>query len=139
VKKLRVTVNGMSYDVDVEVLEDDEDGGAPYGFPSPTSVSSPSRAAAAPVSSPSPRDVSHSLPTASTPAGSNVVTSPIAGVIAEIKTSVGAKVKENDLLLIIEAMKMHTNISSPVAGTIKEMKVNVGDAVQQGQVMVTFE
>jgi len=139
VKKLRVTVNGVSYEVEVEVLEDDEEGGAPYGFPPATGVSQ--RAAAPPAASPpaaTPKP-SSSPTTAPAEAVGKVVTSPIAGVVAEVKVSVGDEVKENDLLIIIEAMKMHTNISSPSAGKVSEIKVKAGDAVQQEQVLVTFE
>lgn len=139
-KKLRVTVNGVSYDVEVEILEDDEEGGAPYGFPPATGVtaSRPTSAAAPPSQV---RSVSSSSSSSSptTPPGSKDVTSPIAGVVAEVKVSVGTQVAENDLLLIIEAMKMHTNISSPSAGKIKEIKIKTGDAVQQGQTLITFE
>jgi biotin carboxyl carrier protein len=138
VKKLRVTVNGVNYDVEVEILEDDEEGGIPYGFPPATGVAPQAQRKSTPPAAPS--RATTTQPSAQTPSsGSNMVTSPIAGVVAEVKTSVGATVKENDLLIIIEAMKMHTNISSPVAGTIKEIKVKAGDAVQQGQVLVTFE
>lgn len=142
-KKLRVTVNGVSYDVEVEVLEDDEEGGSSYGFPPATSVPRPQPQASAggggappaparqqPVSAPV------SKPSVS---GSNELTSPIAGVIEAINVSVGDSVKENDPLIVIEAMKMHTNISSPISGKVKEVLIKVGDAVQQGQVLLTFE
>lgn len=137
-KKLRVTVNGVNYDVEVEVLEDDEEGGVPYGFPPATGVAPTAQRKSTPPAAPS-RSATPSPKVDVAPAGSNMVTSPIAGVVAEVKTSIGATVKENDLLIIIEAMKMHTNISSPAAGTVKEIKVKAGDAVQQGQVLVTFE
>ncbi len=135
-KKLRVTVNGVSYDVEVEVLEDDEEGGTPYGFPPATGVTHrvPAPAAAEP-----PKTRKEPTPAAKISSdGGREVTSPIAGVVAEVKVSVGDKVQENDLLIIIEAMKMHTNISSPATGEIQEIKVRAGDAVQQGQVLVTF-
>ncbi len=128
-KKLRVTVNGVSYDVEVEVLEDDDDGASSYGFSPATSVARPP---AAPASS-APR------PAAPRPSGAGEVTCPIAGVIAEVKVSPGDKVNENDLLLVIEAMKMHTNLASPSSGIVKDVRVKPGDAVQQGQVVVTFE
>lgn len=142
-KKLRVTVNGVSYDVEVEILEDDEEGGAPYGFPQSTGVaprpSAPPAAQPRAASSPAPAGGGAPKTAPTSGASEKDVTSPIAGVIAEVKVSVGDEVKENDVLLIIEAMKMHTNISSPSAGKVKEIKVKPGDAVQQGQVVVTFE
>jgi len=137
VKKLRITVNGVSYDVDVEVLEDDEDG-ASYGYHS-TSIQVPRPSVSQPVAEP--KRASTPTPSAppSTSSGSNELVSPIAGIVNEIKVNVGSQVKENDILVVIEAMKMNTNINSPVSGKVKEIKVSTGDAVQQGQVLMTFE
>lgn len=145
-KKLRVTVNGVSYDVDVEMLEDDDDGAVVYGsFPSTTGAAprpmsgagNSTPHAAPPVSSPT----APTAPPAPSPSsgGQDVLTSPIAGVIVEVKATVGATVQEGEPVVIIEAMKMNTNVSSPVAGKVKEVKVSSGDAVQQGQVLLTFE
>ncbi len=139
-KKLRVTVNGTSYDVEVEVLEDDDVGGSSYGFPPVTSgprSTTPSTPSAGGSAAPVAAQPKQSTPS---PSGSSKeVTSPIAGVVAEVQVSVGAEVKENDLLVILEAMKMHTNISSPVSGKVKDIRVKSGDAVQQGQILLTFE
>jgi biotin carboxyl carrier protein len=140
-KKLRITVNGTSYDVEVEVLEDDDDVGASYGFPPATSVQQPQRSSGAPAGAPSLPKAQQAQPAASTTQrpGSNEVTSPIAGVVNEVKVKVGDTVQEHDLLFVLEAMKMNTNISSPSSGSIKEINIAVGDAVQQGQVLLTFE
>ncbi len=140
-KKLRVTVNGVSYEVDVEVLEDEDDIGAGYGFPASTSAPpaahmSTGGNAGAPASAPAP-----AAPAAAPSTGDdkNVLTSPIAGVIVDVKVKPGEAVSENDSVVIIEAMKMNTNVSSPVSGKVKEVRVSSGDAVQQGQVLLTFE
>jgi biotin carboxyl carrier protein len=139
VKKLRITVNGVSYDVEVEVLEDDDEVGSAYGYgltamPMPP-MASPA-GVAAPVTTPAVKPVSPP-PAAGGP--TNELTSPIAGVVHKVNVAVGDMVKENQPVVVIEAMKMNTNISSPVAGKVKEIKVNPGDAVQQGQVLVIFE
>ena len=42
-------------------------------------------------------------------------------------------------MLVLEAMKMETDITAPVAGTIKSITVKVGDSVQGGQVLAEFE
>lgn len=138
-KKLRVTVNGVSYDVEVEVLEDDEEGGSSYGFPPATSVPRPQPQASAGGGGAPPAPAQQRPVNKPSVSGSNELTSPIAGVIEAINVAVGDSVKENDPLIVIEAMKMHTNISSPVSGKIKEILIKVGDAVQQGQVLLTFE
>lgn len=134
-KKLRVTVNGVSYDVEVEILEDDDEGGTAYGY---GLTAMPMVPIAPPVGvGPAPAK----LPVASPPASgaANELTSPIAGVIHDVKVKIGDTVKENQPVVVIEAMKMNTNISSPVNGKVKEIKVKTGDPVQQGQVLIVFE
>jgi methylmalonyl-CoA carboxyltransferase small subunit len=51
----------------------------------------------------------------------------------------GQVILANDVLLVLEAMKMETFITSPRAGNIAKVNVGVGDAVQAGQVLVEFE
>jgi biotin carboxyl carrier protein len=144
VKKLRITVNGVSYDVDVEVIEDDEDEGA---LLNPLPVSRPRQAPSAASAAPAPAPVQPSTPATRddqgpAPAAGNgqrTLTSPIAGIVLDIKTSVGAAVKEREPVLVIEAMKMKTNISAPVTATVKSVEVREGDSVRQGQVLLTFE
>ncbi|MGC8950408.1 biotin/lipoyl-containing protein [Chloroflexus sp.] len=124
-KRLRITVNGIVYEVEVEVLSDDDEAvvAAPTSFAAPPPAKSAAPAAA-------------SLSSTTTPnthqSGPGVLVSPIAGIVAEIKVNVGDQVKENDPLVVIEAMKMNSNVSSPVAGTIRAINVKVGDSVRQG-------
>jgi biotin carboxyl carrier protein len=148
VKRLRITVNGISYEVEVEVLEDDDEMSPPYrpavpNLPSPMSaalrapapaageVQQSRQPAAAPAAAPA--------PAAASGGGSHTLTSPIAGIVVEVRASVGAAVQENEPLLILEAMKMNTTVSSPVAGKIKAILVKAGDSVQQGQVLLEYE
>jgi glutaconyl-CoA/methylmalonyl-CoA decarboxylase subunit gamma len=126
-KKLRITVNGVSYEVDVEVLQDDENGASLSTAPVVQPPAVPAPVASQPVS-----------PPVAAKAGGEV-TSPIAGVVQKVNVSVGDTVKKNQPVVVIEAMKMNTNIGAPAAGKVKEIKVKQGDAVQQGQILVTFE
>ena len=132
-KKLRVTVNGVSYDVDVEILEDDDD--SSYGYAA-TNVYAPSAVpSAAPPVAPPPT----SAPRKPTGANTKSLTAPIPGVVKETKVKPGDTVKENDPVVILEAMKMETVISSPMDGVIKEVLVKASQNVQQDEVLVTFE
>ncbi|MEM1213275.1 MAG: biotin/lipoyl-containing protein [Planctomycetota bacterium] len=129
--KLRITVNGNAYDVDVEVLDA---GGvpvpsAPAATPLPPPVASPPPAPAAP---PTP------APAPPSSAGGNDVTSPIAGNVLSVKVQPGDTVEMNQTLLVLEAMKMESNVASPRAGTVAEVLVSAGDAVTAGQVLVKF-
>ena len=47
-------------------------------------------------------------------------------------------IEEGDVLLVIEAMKMETEIKSPKSGKIASVDVNVGEQVKTGQVLVTL-
>ena len=61
-----------------------------------------------------------------------LVSSPMAGKIASVKTSVDSKVEEGQSLMILEAMKMENEIASPKSGTLKELYVKHGDLVKAG-------
>jgi biotin carboxyl carrier protein len=67
------------------------------------------------------------------------VRAPLAGNIWSVLVEVGAKVEEEDELIIIEAMKMENLVYSPCAGTIKEIRVKKGDKVAEDDVMVVIE
>lgn len=124
--KLRITVEGKAYDVEVEVLD---------GEPVSGRVSTPRAAASGPVSavSSAPPPAANSAPA---PAGAGDVQSPIAGSVMSIACKVGDAVAVGDTLLVLEAMKMESNVASPAAGTVREVCVAAGDAVQAGQVLV---
>lgn len=64
---------------------------------------------------------------------------PMPGLILEISIKVGDTVKENDPLLILEAMKMENVISSPREGIIKFISALKGDAVDKNQLLIEFE
>lgn len=67
------------------------------------------------------------------------IKAPMPGLILEISTSIGQEIKENDPLLILEAMKMENVITSPRDGTIKSIFVKQGDAVEKNQLLIEFE
>jgi biotin carboxyl carrier protein len=69
----------------------------------------------------------------------NAIKAPMPGLILEINVSVGQEVKENDPLLILEAMKMENSFLSPRNGIIKSIAVEKGNAVDKGQLLIEFE
>ncbi|MGM0606820.1 MAG: biotin/lipoyl-containing protein [Candidatus Muiribacteriota bacterium] len=113
-EKLKVKVNGKVYDVEVEF-----EGGAPRE--------------ARPASDKSKTSVTESSTPASNGEG---ISSPIAGVVKEVKVKKGESVKENQVVAVLEAMKMNTNVVAETSGTVKNIKVNSGDSVTQGQVLI---
>lgn len=130
-KKLRVTVDGKSYDVVVEIL----DGGpqaapAPSANTAPASVSAP--VAAASVSAP----VSAAPTRPAAAGGAGDVTSPLAGKIVSIDVKVGQAVEEGAQVATIEAMKMNTYIYAPKGGKVTAVLVNPGAGVEEGAVLL---
>lgn len=69
----------------------------------------------------------------------NAIKAPMPGLILEISVEVGQTVKENDPLLILEAMKMENSFLSPRDGVIKSIAVEKGHAVDKGQLLIEFE
>lgn len=126
--KLKITVDGKVYEVEVEVAE-----------------AEPSRAGhvpAAPTSNPALKPGTPAPPQPISPVvtdESKVCRSPISGVVVRVSAQVGQTIQVGDMLLVLEAMKMETVITSAVAGKVARVNAGVGDAVQGGQAVVEFE
>ena len=69
----------------------------------------------------------------------NEIKAPMPGLILDITVKIGQEVKENDSLLVLEAMKMENNITSPRDGVIKSILAKKGDAVDKGELLIEFE
>lgn len=69
----------------------------------------------------------------------NAIKAPMPGLILEISVEIGQTVKENDPLLILEAMKMENSFLSPRDGVIKSIAVEKGNAVDKGQLLIELE
>jgi biotin carboxyl carrier protein len=129
--KLKITVHGVAYEVDVEVLDaKDEMHRASSPLP-PAPASAPVGPGPAPMA-PLP------APNAAPAGDSGGVASPIAGTVLEVKVKAGDLVEQGQTLLVIEAMKMETAIAAPGPGTVKAVPVAAGDAVRENQTLVEF-
>lgn len=120
--KLQIAIDDQQYEVEVEIAEDDNVPRPSYVPP----VSPATRLGAAPQPA-TPANDAHSC------------RSPIAGLVIRVNVQPGQTIQPNDLLLVLEAMKMETNVVAAAGGRIKAVKVNPGDAVQVNQVLVEFE
>ena len=69
----------------------------------------------------------------------NKIESPMPGNILDVNVNVGDTVTEDQLLCILEAMKMENEIFSPFAGTVTGVHVKKGDVVDTGALMFTIE
>ena len=121
-KNYTITVNGNVYDV---VVEEGASTGAPVAAKAPVAPKAAPKAPAA-------------APKASGAAGSIKVEAGAAGKIFKVEASVGQAVKKGDAVIILEAMKMETEIVAPADGTVAQILVKAGDAVDTGAALVTL-
>ena len=128
-----VTVNGVSYNIEME-----KPVAAPKATPAPKAAPAPAAAPqAAPAPAPAPAPKAAPAPAAA-PAGGKALKAPLPGVIKDIKVAVGDQVKEGQVVLILEAMKMENEINAECDGTITAISVNKDDSVLEGTVLLTI-
>ncbi len=63
----------------------------------------------------------------------------ITGNVWKIEKAVGDQVSEEDVILIIESMKMEIPVESPAAGRIAEIRVQEGQSIEEGDILVVLE
>ena len=146
--KYVATINGKKYEVEVEKLEAykslDRNGvAAPAApvLPASAPVQRPAAPAPAPVAAapaPAPASAAAPAPKAAAPAGATTVEAPMPGKILNIKVSAGQAVKFGETVIVMEAMKMETEIVAPADGTVAQILVKAGDAVDTGAALVTL-
>lgn len=69
---------------------------------------------------------------------SHEILSPLPGSVFKMNVKVGDNVNEGDVVLVLEAMKMETEVKSQFSGSVKEVRANVGDTVENNQVLVVI-
>ena len=125
-KKFNVTVNGTTYEVEVEEVK-------AAGSAAPRPAAAPaSKPAAAPASAPAaaaPAKVSAG-------AGEHSIDSPMPGKVIKLVANEGAAVKAGEVLLILEAMKMQNEITADADGTVKKFNVAAGQSVKAHESLV---
>ena len=67
------------------------------------------------------------------------VTAPMVGKILRVEKSVGDTVEEDDIVIVMEAMKMEIPVVAPEGGTIKDIKVAAGQSVEAGEELAEIE
>ena len=126
--KYKVTLNGRTYEIEVEAGKamclNEYDAYTPVAAP----------AAAAPVAA---TPVAPATP-AATVSGGETVSAPMPGTILKVNVQVGQSVKEGELLMVLEAMKMENEIYAPCAGVISSVPVAKGSTVDTGATLATI-
>ena len=113
-KRLRITLEGKKYEASVEVLDES----VPAASPALAAASFSTSPAAAPV--PVPDD------------GCATVLCPMAGLVFKCLVKPGDVVALNQVVIVLDAMKMETPVYAPLAGTVRSVLVKEGDAVDEG-------
>lgn len=128
-KTYNITVNGVTYTVDVEEAD------AAIAAQSTVPVSAPATPAATPVA---PKTAPVAPKKASGAAGAVSVTAPMPGNIVKVNCKAGASVKKGDVLVVLEAMKMENDICAPQDGVIASVEVAQGATVETDALLVTL-
>lgn len=134
-KKFKVTVNGKSYEVDVEELGTAAPAAPVTPAPAPVAAASPAPTPASVSSAAS--AATQAAPKGPIPDSAVVVKAPMPGKISAIKQESGS-VTRGSVILVLEAMKMQNDIPAPQDGTLTEVRVAVGDNVKTGDVLAVI-
>ena len=133
-KTYNITVNGVTYTVEVEEVGATASApvaAAPVAAPAAAPVAAPAAAPAAPKAAPA-------APKASGAAGAVSVKAPMPGNIMKVNCKVGASVKKGDVLIVLEAMKMENDICAPQDGVVASVEVAQGASVETDALLVTL-
>ena len=121
-KKYKVNVNGTAYEIEIELMSEEEAASAKQA-----PASAP---AAAPVAAPAP---------AQAPGAGEEVKAPMPGTILSVNVKAGDAVKKGQVLMILEAMKMENEIMAGSDGTVTAVMVAAGQAVEAGAALCTIQ
>ena len=135
-KMLRITLEGKTYDVGVEVLSDTASTAPLAGYapsaPLPPAVSPATTVSASAAAAPAP-------PAVTPTEGCLVMASPMAGNVFKCLVKPSDVVAHNQVLMVLDAMKMETPIVAPFAGTVRAVLVKEGDSVEDGHALLQLE
>lgn len=130
-KNLRITVNGKTYDVQVEELSEGSSASVPAA-PAPAAAAAP-----APAAQPAQAAPATQAPAAA-PADGEEILCPMPGTILSINVKAGEKISEGDVIVVFEAMKMENEIKAPRDCTVLSVDVSKDDTVETGTLIATI-
>lgn len=126
--KLRITIDGKAYEAEVEILESDESAPEYPAYPA---------APPALVPAEMPEIVATSAP--ETGNSQNECRSPVNGMVIKVSVVPGQVVQPEEVVAVLESMKMEMQIAAPRLGVVKNVRVAPGASVKVNQLLVEFE
>lgn len=131
-RRFKISVEGVAYEVTVEELE-------PDGKPAQTTSlpKAPVATADTPMGTPLPATRVAPKVAASQDKPGDVV-SPLAGTVLRLEVNAGQTVNSGEPLLVLEAMKMESIVAAPIDGRVQNISVSVGESVQEGQLLLSL-
>jgi methylmalonyl-CoA carboxyltransferase small subunit len=119
--KLRITIDGTTYEADVEVVDEGEEleegEGSPYEKP----------------------NYAVEEPEATITVDANECRSPVMGLVIRVEVKAGEQVEAGQRVMVLEAMKMETHLMAPRACKVKRVLAEPGDPVKVEQLLIEFE
>ena len=141
-KIYKYKINGNDYKVAVGDIENNiaqiEVNGVPYKVEL-EEKKSPTVKSVRPVAAPRTESGQKIISKPVVASTASTIKSPLPGVIVDIKVKVGDTLKSDDVVVILEAMKMENDIHAGKSGVVKAINVNKGDSVLEGTDLVTIE
>ncbi len=129
--KLQISIDGQTYEVEVEIAEDDDTPQMQDNHATPASATIQSTVLRTP-SKPGPSSETDNHE-------DKLCRSPLAGIVVHVPVAPGQQLRVNEVMIVLEAMKMETAVTAPVDGKLKSVNVTPGESVKANQVLVEFD
>lgn len=130
-KQFFVRVNGEEFQVEIEEIRG---GSKPAPAPAPAVKPTPAAAAPAPAQKPAPAHAK-AAPGGAGNSEKNLL-APMPGTVLGVKVKVGDPVKEGDILVVLEAMKLENHLTAAAAGTVVAVHTSAGESVNPNQLLI---
>lgn len=145
--KYVATLNGKRYEVEIERVEEYRpltaaEIASGVTAPAKPVVAAPAPAAPAPAAAPVAPAPTPAAPAPAAPAASGngeTVVSPLPGTVLDVKVNVGDTVKLGQVVVVLEAMKMETEVVAGCDGTVESILIKKGDAVDTDAALVVLK
>lgn len=144
-RKFLINVNGSRYEVEVEEVAAGQSAAMPSAAPASALLAAPQPAPAAMLdvpaapAAPAARAAVVQAAGGSGHMGNDPIKAPMPGTILAVSVSVGQMVEKNQVVCILEAMKMENEIVAPHAGVIAGIHTSKGTSVNAGEVLISLE